>query len=364
LQEEGGVNLYDRRSAFEAFIPQNGVQGTLSQDESIYIASLIAAASDQGKVAVLTCTRTLGRVGGLKEAFSGTHLLIYRNLYHQWLSYCSLSTKGQRYFLRTTYLILANNQHDPFFAYLATAYMRPEDEAVVDADQIPDIDQRAFVIFFGVHLYLYLSAMPAADIILDISRLARDPDYRSELADEIEKASGIPIDLDSVRERIEYFDVQLGDIRSLRDCLQSLLGKAVECCDAALSKSELLALGDRLVGDAVNEIERSNLYFGAARAHFDGGVARGPSLAEQAAIEELGRARVEHARLSTQFQALSEEFDRAVLAREAALHDRDAILASTTWRLTAPLRALGEVIKSIGYRTSRGTGPHSNDDLR
>lgn len=341
LQPNGGVSLFDKRLAFEAFIPDGGVQAAISQEEYDYVDSLIKAASLQGKAPVLTCTRTLGRINGLRAAFSGIHVVIYRNLYHQWLSYCSLSTKGQHYFLKTTYLIVVHNLRDPFFAFLYSNYLRPAEQMVLDGDQTLEIDRRAFEIFFGVHLYLYLNAMPTADIVLNVNRLAREAPYRNEVAREIEAATGLQVDLGSVSERLEYFDSRLGDLHTLRKDLAHILSKAVESCMPERRPSELQTLGHQLLDETMEEIERSTLYLDAARAYFGEG-----------ASEELAKAKIENEKLTRRLQNLSDALEREVHARESAMHERDALLSSTSWKVTAPLRALGGFLESGGQRTS------------
>ena len=84
IQDAGGVRLYDAAMAFERFVPADGPSGAISDAENAYIASLVEHAKSLSRTPVLTATRSLGRLAGMKAAFPGLHILLYRNLFHQW----------------------------------------------------------------------------------------------------------------------------------------------------------------------------------------------------------------------------------------------------------------------------------------
>lgn len=66
-----------------------------------------------------------------------------------------------------------------------------------------------------------------------------------------------------------------------------------------------------------------------------------------------GQARAKEA---AAFRAKAEQRDRLAIALAKARQERDALLTSTSWRLTAPLRALIELLKSLQRHAHRTTG--------
>lgn len=330
LNAEGGVPLSESSMAFERFIPARGVQAALSDGERAYVEGLIRAAMAHRQHPVLTCTRTLGRLGGLKQAFGGSHILIRRNLVHQWLSYCSLSANGQHYFLRTTHLIVNNNLHDPFIAALAAALLPPSRHLDDPLAAVPPADRDAFLLFFGLHLYLYLSATPAADVVVDVNRLARTPSYRRQIERAIATTTGLELDLSSVRERVEYPEWDMGDLGTLCEELERWLALAIDHLSATVDPVAARHLGARLIDEAIDELHNALLYGRAARARYDTLCA---SL---------------HAQLAGQADALA----HAEQERLSALQERDAVLASTSWKLTAPVRSLVSLARARPPRRS------------
>lgn len=99
VEPEGGIREYSRSMAAERFIPADGLNGSISLEERAYVSRLLRQAQTWKKTAVLTDTRTLGRMRALKKEFGGYHVLFYRNLFHQWASYSSQMLQGNSYFI-------------------------------------------------------------------------------------------------------------------------------------------------------------------------------------------------------------------------------------------------------------------------
>ena len=133
-----------------------------------YIASLIAAAVEDGQKPVLTFCRSLGRVGAIKQHFGGWHIFLYRNLFRQWMSYLGQYYSGSAYFLSATHRAITLSQHDPFFAVLAKRYISGDG----DFGGFTDIE-RAFGGFVGLHLYLSMKAFAVADQVIEADRLPK-----------------------------------------------------------------------------------------------------------------------------------------------------------------------------------------------
>ncbi len=193
IKEGGGVEKYDASMAFDMFIPAEGIGGALSESESPYLASLIGHAERLGKIPLLSCTRSLGRLRAIKAAVPGFHILIYRNLFQQWCSYVDQGARGNPYFLSTIRATLEANQHDPFLKYLYNLF---------PLDKFAMTSRIYFYCFILLHLYLYAHAAEAADLIVDINRLADDAAYRQMIEGRIAEESGLAVDLSDARNTI------------------------------------------------------------------------------------------------------------------------------------------------------------------
>ncbi len=104
LGESGGVTGFPAaQDQGERYIGAAGPEGPLDEDVAAYVQGLIDHAHERGRVPLLACTRLLGRARGLKTAFGGYHILLIRNLFHQWNSYAGQARFGNWYFLQTLY---------------------------------------------------------------------------------------------------------------------------------------------------------------------------------------------------------------------------------------------------------------------
>ena len=216
LKAGGGVEKFDTAMAYQWFVPEGGLRGRLRAAETDYFARLIEHAEAAGKVAVFGGWRSLGRVFALKQAFGGYHVFQYRNLWRQWLSILSYKRRGSL----TFYVNLVDTlfrDDEPYFAYLrdfglrlaadprtgrdplaspltwTRSYPLPaRDEAKArEIEQLPE--PRAFALYTGLQIYLYLQARMSADASADVTRLAREPDYRRDVERQIVEGSGLPV---------------------------------------------------------------------------------------------------------------------------------------------------------------------------
>ena len=140
--------------AYERFIPPEGLGGPLGEAERLYLEGLIAAATERGKVPVLTDTRTLGRFTAIARAFPGLHVLLLRNLFHQWASYTEQWEHRNGYFIDMLFATVeAAARVDPFTRVLS--------EWFETRDRSPT-SVAAFQLFLLFHLHLILHAFDAA----------------------------------------------------------------------------------------------------------------------------------------------------------------------------------------------------------
>jgi len=218
IRRSGGVRLFKGDFPFDWFIPDGGLRGKLRREEIRYVALLLREAQHRGRVPILGCCRSLGRMAALKEVFGGLNIFLARNLWRHWMSYVALRETGDPFFYDTVPL-LVNRLDDPFLTYLASYYLdrvaTPPDEACVSQAvgtprgqellaTLPEADM--FGMFMGLHIYLYLNAEMSADVTVDTTRMARDKKYRSAIEDEIRQRTHLPISFGDSRDQGTHSD--------------------------------------------------------------------------------------------------------------------------------------------------------------
>jgi len=227
IRGASGVALYQASMALESFVPRGGSGGALSKAEKAYVAGLIAFAHRAERIPVLTCTRTLGRAGSLKRGFGGTHILLKRNLLHQWHSYAKQRRIGNPYFVRTVLTTIDRNAHDPFIGWMrGTLAARYGAHANLWLRDIGEDD--LFAIFLGLHVYLMMQAFTVADLVVDINRLGRgDRLYRRRLEGTIAAATHVKVDLSDARETIEFPLQPIEDLARTQALTEAFVARAM-----------------------------------------------------------------------------------------------------------------------------------------
>lgn len=219
LQTPQGVQLFDPAMTLQWFIPHGGLRGELRPEERNYLSLMLRHARDTGKVPVFGDCWSLGRAWAIKQALGGYHILQYRNLWRQWLSYLSYKRASNLFFYATIMDIICRND-DPYFTYLTNhglehaanargreaggaaspppwIRMYPNvprnDTQVRQLEVLPE--HHVFALFMGLHVYLYLHAQLSADLTVDVTRLSRDDGYRSGIEQSIREHAGLAISL-------------------------------------------------------------------------------------------------------------------------------------------------------------------------
>ena len=244
LKSTGGIEGHHPSMAIESFIPRDGLDGHLLDQEATYVDLLIKHARDIHKQPVLTDTRTLGRLSALKRQFGGVHIFLYRNLLHQWASYTSIGFGGDLTFLNSIRLIVNACQHDPFIQSLARLYPLG----------VPDyLSETYFTVFLLLHLYLYTYVIGHADISIDMTKLAAEADYRKNIRKSMYQQTSLSIDLDGARSTFEMHLITLDDPLAFRERLMA----AVQEFNTILHpKKKKIRQIDGVIDDLFEEIDR------------------------------------------------------------------------------------------------------------
>ena len=198
-----GVPGYREELALERYFPTAaGIA-----PEVRYLARLIRHARRRGTCAVLGFSRSLARAAALKRALGGYHVLIRRNPLQQWLSCRSYREKmALSYFELCHFLILAlapaGTPARRFADTLALPPLPrglPRQLRVLDAALRPWRDELSYRAFVAVSLLSHAVAEPAADLVLDVDRLGRSPQYRESVRARILADVGLGVDFDDCR---------------------------------------------------------------------------------------------------------------------------------------------------------------------
>ena len=262
----GAVPGYDRRMAFEWFFPRDGLGGALGAAERSYVEGLICSAEARRKIPVLSDTRTLGRFRAIADAFPGRHVLLVRNAFHQWASYTEQWAHGNGYFMDMLFSTLAGARGDPF-ARLLTEWFVQKDRSPTNA--------ATFQLFLLFHLYLYAHAYDAADLVVDVNRVAGEPDHRAAIEAALGDAVRAPIDLSDARTPFGLSLFSVGSRAAFIDTIEQFFKLMI---DGSVSL-EAAQFAARAKDDALGEWERCEFYGGPARAFF---AARTPAIAGSA----------------------------------------------------------------------------------
>ena len=198
LRKSGGVRLYDQAMAREWFVPRGGLHGELREAEQRYLGLLLRHAGRRGKVPVLGCVRTLGRLFPIKRQFGGSHIFLRRNLWTQWMSYLWLKRSGVPFFYDR--VLDLDSGEDGFLGHLRDYYLARAGGTAAAAEHggrpLASLSEpQVFAMFMAINLYLYTHAELTADITVDATRLAMETGYREETEQLLAELTGLPVTL-------------------------------------------------------------------------------------------------------------------------------------------------------------------------
>lgn len=254
LAPEGGVVEFKASMALRRYVPADGIDGTLSEDEQGYVRRLIDHAEAAGTIPVLTGTRTLCRARALKKAFGGKSVLIYRNIFHQWGSYCYQKVAaGNGYFFDMLRQTIDKAQHDPFFKAL-------KDWFPADKDAI--LNEVGFSRFLLMHLYSYACAFDASDLVVDVNAIAADPALRAQTEDALSAMVGNRVDLSNARASFQFSPLVVADPRVFRDTIDQFTKRIVSSLALSPQAVEFL---HRVKDEALDELDQHEFYAAEGR---------------------------------------------------------------------------------------------------
>lgn len=267
IRKSGGVRLNQPPFAYDWFIPVGGLAGTLRPAEIRYVSLLIRAAQKRDRTAVLGFTRSLGRITPLKKVFGGTHLFLFRNLWGQWMSFLDQKRKGENFFYYIM-RVVADQPEDRFLTDIHNFYFRRSVTLAANLGVLTQLgglptqkftrivfdllpEGEMFEMFMAIHLYLYLHAAFSADVIVDSTEMARNPDYRRQCETEVTRITGLRVDFSGGKQETQRIEMLNGAIDWQR--IEQHAGLAVASLQHLHDRSGLERLADHLMRTAIRE---------------------------------------------------------------------------------------------------------------
>ena len=227
-----------------------------------YVRCLVEGAEAIGRQAVLTAVNSLPRLGALKAAVGGFHIVLIRNLCFQWFSYSNQYLIGNKYFLEAITRSIENDDADPNISILKK-YMGGwrVGESLSEGEH-----DKLFVCFVCLHLYMYHVALKNADYVVYTHAISRrvgasfDEDIQRIEAD-ILAGTGISLDLTDFSENVSNPFALIRDERSTRIAIANILS-AMELNMAA--GDSILQTAEPLLKDLWSEYAAFTFYAGGA----------------------------------------------------------------------------------------------------
>jgi hypothetical protein len=189
---------------------------------SNYFSALIHGAKGRP---VLQCCRTTGRVTGLKSAFGGTHLFLWRNPWDQWWSY-----KSDNYFSSRNLLIADANNLPAFLQSIKNELQIP-----AFTNTPPKVKQAYFTnrqldssgsyaLFYALWCHAMLEAKHNCDLALSIDELSISNSGREETIEKLQQLGITGIDIsDCLVPRARYGESDLAFFARIENSIHDLL---------------------------------------------------------------------------------------------------------------------------------------------
>jgi hypothetical protein len=203
LDPAGGVRGFDASFALDRYWIEPEASDLAQQ---AYVEGLIDAARIRGERPLLACCRTLGRAGWLKKRFGGFHIVLVRDPVQQWLSFYSLRRRPRpTYFELCHYVLLS--EMDGWRDAAERILGRRFDGSGPLSQRLSAVRRAfkrrpaslSFQAFLAVWLASLLKALPHADLVIDVDRLARDQAYAREIEAAIAAGCGLAPDFSDCR---------------------------------------------------------------------------------------------------------------------------------------------------------------------
>ncbi len=180
-------------------------------------------------------------------------------------------------------------------------------------------EEELFSIHMAFHTYLYMCARLSADLVVDVSKLTRNRDYRALVHHQIASVSGLHLNLDDATDTQQYqpFDASFINWEEIRENLKF----AVLTLDHLFDRQNLLRIGTELIDETLAEVQISERYLAKARDQIKTLASERDSIkaAKDTLVTEFGR-------LASERDAAIANIDRVTSEWVAAATERDQLI--------------------------------------
>lgn len=210
LLDAAGVQGYREEFAIANYFPGKGQRFA----EADYLRDLQTHALREGKIAVFGFSRSLARAGLIKTNFGGHHIVLMRDPIQQWLSCRSYRISDRTcYFELCHFLILALAARNSIAGQFAEELGLPKPPVGRVTQQLAFMQQalepwseefsyRAFLI---VYVLSMLSALPHADLVIDMDYLGRSARYRESVMLSCQELTGLTPDFSDCKHPVHDY---------------------------------------------------------------------------------------------------------------------------------------------------------------
>lgn len=330
ISQRGGVDRYSPEFAFDRFVPEDGLNGSLSAKEIAYFQGLIDYAHSCGKMPVFGCTRSLGRVGSFKAQFGGVHILVHRPLLDQWLSYRSIYETDPYFIFTISKILKENADKDKLLASIA-------EKTISDTGDIFGFGnlQSCLVAFLALHLYLISQARDLCCIEVDIGCIASDRNKRTEVERGIERLTGLQISLKDVQRKAYLTESYIAEMT------EDSVAQAIALFSGY---PKIRERSEPLVDGFTRELSLARMgsrQWSEKQLRFENEIASLNYEKDQLADHNTS--------LNKELRAITHENKQLIDYSASLRKEISAIRDSSSWRLTRPFRAVAKSLRaSVG----------------
>ncbi|WP_336975216.1 hypothetical protein [Sphingobium aromaticiconvertens] len=308
LDKVKGIKGFDERMSFADFFLDLNDDEDRVRRTGAYLSSLVSLAQQNGRIPVLSCTRSIGRVKMIKSHIGGTHILIKRRLLNQWFSYSNQAQNLNPYFFRTIIQTVQAKDADNFIITINNLLTEND----FNQDSLNENHDTLLIAFLCLHIYLNFKYKDNFDIILDLTKGVSNSDLNADIQMILDHTS-VQVDLFDYSDIISAPQKLIGDIDRVFSMVRSLFAQGI----AGLNDDALRNVVDSELADFREGYEQYCRIAGSAHLQLE--------------IGDAARMRLE-----TQFNTVTEELTKVHSSANQQLEE-----------LTAQLKAASGELESI-----------------
>lgn len=217
LLKGSGIAGFDRDMAIDDFfLKASGDLDRLTKTRD-YLLSLVDLAQSKGRVPVLSCTRSIGRVDVIRKLIGGSHILLKRKLFNQWISYSNQALNGNCFFLGQIVNSISVGTDEVFIS------LNKLFDSGIDLNNLSNYDyDNLLIAFLCLHLYLYAMHEDDFDLVLDF-RIEQNNLSLDRAASEIRNLTSLDIDLSDYKETLAAPQKLVSDIDRVFSTVRTIL---------------------------------------------------------------------------------------------------------------------------------------------